>query len=189
MANELAFPNFGVTTGVKAWIHRIGTTDAADVTLTFTGGSWYEGDWPTGTSLVAAAWYLVYFVIDGTTVFAPCPVYWDGSAIAAAPPSSIPDPPGLSAVATDAAAAASDASDVIALVDDIPNDILDSPNAIETSITLRQALRLILAVLAGKCSGADSNAPVYRAADDSKDRVSASTDADGNRTSVTLDAS
>lgn len=55
--------------------------------------------------------------------------------------------------------------------------------------TLEQALKLILSALAGKVSGAAAGAPiVFRAADDSKDRITATTDADGNRSAVTLDA-
>jgi len=40
--------------------------------------------------------------------------------------------------------------------------LLDLADAVETGLTVRQALRLMGAVLGGKCSGAASNAPVYR---------------------------
>lgn len=62
-------------------------------------------------------------------------------------------------------------------------------SVIEGSITARQMMRAMGAVLLGKASGAASNTPVFRAADDSKPRVSAITDASGNRTSVTVDYS
>lgn len=65
--------------------------------------------------------------------------------------------------------------------------LLDRANAVDT-YTPRQALRIVLAALAGKVSGADTNAPVFRAADDSKNRITATVDADGNRSAVTLDA-
>ncbi len=60
---------------------------------------------------------------------------------------------------------------------------------VEGALTLRQALRLFLSVLVGKSSGGGSTAPAFRDQADSKNRVSATVDANGNRTAVTLDAS
>jgi hypothetical protein len=54
--------------------------------------------------------------------------------------------------------------------------------------TVEQAWKLALAVLAGKVSGAATATNVFRAADDSKDRITATVDGDGNRSAVTLDA-
>lgn len=57
---------------------------------------------------------------------------------------------------------------------------------------LLAALKILLAGIGGKSSGgkaSGASSPVYRAADDSKDRISATIDADGNRTAVTLDGS
>lgn len=54
--------------------------------------------------------------------------------------------------------------------------------------TLEQALKLVLASAAAKLSGAATTTVVVRAADDSKDRITATVDASGNRTAVTLDA-
>jgi len=64
--------------------------------------------------------------------------------------------------------------------------LLDLANGVETGITTRQALRATLAALAGKVTGMDTNAPVFRAGDDSKDRITATTDANGNRSAVSL---
>lgn len=64
--------------------------------------------------------------------------------------------------------------------------LLDRADAIETGWTIRKAWRIALAALAGKSSGHDTNAPVYRNVLDSKDRITATTSSDG-RTSVTLD--
>ena len=64
--------------------------------------------------------------------------------------------------------------------------LLDLANGVETGITTRQALRATLSALAGKVSGMSANAPVFRAADDSKDRITATTDAAGNRSAITL---
>lgn len=58
---------------------------------------------------------------------------------------------------------------------------------VEGSFTAVQVQRLIAAALAGKVSGAASNAPVFRDLSDTKDRIIATTDASGNRTAITLD--
>jgi hypothetical protein len=54
--------------------------------------------------------------------------------------------------------------------------------------TLEQTLKLCLAALAGKLDGALTTTVTIRAADDSKDRITATVDAGGNRTAVTYDA-
>lgn len=54
--------------------------------------------------------------------------------------------------------------------------------------TLEQTLKLCLAALAGKLSGAATTTVTIRAADDSKARLTATVDADGNRTAITYDA-
>jgi hypothetical protein len=48
-------------------------------------------------------------------------------------------------------------------------------------------MRLMLASLAGKLSGAATTTVVVRSATDAKDRITATVDADGNRTAVTHD--
>lgn len=66
--------------------------------------------------------------------------------------------------------------------------LLDLSNAIETGVTLRQAQRVMLAALAGKLSGATSSTITFRNAEaDSKDRIVATVDGNGNRTAITLD--
>jgi hypothetical protein len=67
------------------------------------------------------------------------------------------------------------------------DELLDRANAIETGWTVRKALRIIAAACAGKVSGAAANAPVFRSITDGKNRITATTDADGNRSAVTLD--
>jgi hypothetical protein len=59
--------------------------------------------------------------------------------------------------------------------------------AIETGYTAKQSMRLMLASLAGKLSGAATTTVVVRSATDAKDRITATVDADGNRTAVTHD--
>lgn len=54
--------------------------------------------------------------------------------------------------------------------------------------SLEQSLKLCLAALAGKVSGAATTTVAIRAADDSKARITATVTADGDRTALTLDA-
>lgn len=58
---------------------------------------------------------------------------------------------------------------------------------VEGSTTLVQSLRLLNAALGGKASGLETTTAVYRDVGDSKDRITATVDADGNRSAVTLD--
>lgn len=91
-----------------------------------------------------------------------------------------------------AASIATGAFDADALATDAVNEIadglLDRSNGIETSYSLRQALRLILSACAAKLSGAATTTVNIRDVGDSKNRISATVDASGNRTAVTLDA-
>lgn len=66
--------------------------------------------------------------------------------------------------------------------------LLDLAAGIETGLTPRQAIRLALAALAGKLSGAGTETEVFRnAVADSKARITATVDAAGNRTAITTD--
>lgn len=59
---------------------------------------------------------------------------------------------------------------------------------LETGLTWQEALRLIAAACAGKASGLATATAVYRnAVADSKDRITATVDVDGNRTAITYD--
>jgi hypothetical protein len=72
---------------------------------------------------------------------------------------------------------------------EIADAALDRADAVETGLTLRQALRLIAAAVAGKLSGGGTSTVTIRnAVADSKDRIVATTpDANGNRTAITVD--
>lgn len=74
------------------------------------------------------------------------------------------------------------------LAADIATQILDSSD-VETSVTVKEALRLVLSALAGKLSGAGTTAITIRDVNDTKDRIAATVDASGNRTAVTVDVS
>lgn len=67
--------------------------------------------------------------------------------------------------------------------------LLDRAAGIETNRTLRQGLRLMLAAVLGKASGLATTSVIFRDTNDTKDRITATVDASGNRTAVTLDAS
>lgn len=59
---------------------------------------------------------------------------------------------------------------------------------VEGSTTLRQAVRLMLASLVGKATGGGTSTVSFRDLADTKNRVVMTTDANGNRTAVTRDA-
>lgn len=89
-------------------------------------------------------------------------ISWDGAALTGAT---------LSATERNAAATA----------------MLDLTAGVETSWTLRQALRGFLGMLVGKSSGCGGPNPTYRNPGDNKDRVIFTADASGNRTATTYD--
>lgn len=90
-------------------------------------------------------------------------------------------------IGVNAAAVATGAIDADALAADAVDEILDE--VIEGSLTLRQALRVLLAALANKASGGGTTTVTFRDLADSKARITATVDANGNRTAVTLDGS
>jgi hypothetical protein len=53
---------------------------------------------------------------------------------------------------------------------------------------MREALRIFFSALAGKLSGAATTTVTTRDIADTKDRITATVDGDGNRTAITLDA-
>ena len=69
------------------------------------------------------------------------------------------------------------ASGIDAILDDV----------LEGTLTVRQAMRIILAAAAGKSTGGGTSTIRFRDLADSKDRIVATVDSDGNRTDVTLD--
>jgi hypothetical protein len=91
----------------------------------------------------------------------------------------------LAAGAITAAKFAAGAIDAAALAADAVDEILDDTIG-DGTITVRQALRVILAACAGKLSGAATTTATIRNLADSANVVVATVDADGNRTAVTV---
>lgn len=73
--------------------------------------------------------------------------------------------------------------------DSVADALLDRANGVETGRTLRQSARLWNAAAAGKSSGAATTTFKLRDQADAKDRISATVDADGNRTAISVDLS
>lgn len=67
--------------------------------------------------------------------------------------------------------------------------LMDLADGVETGLTPRQAMRLLTAALAGELSGAATTTIVIRNTADTKNRITATVDADGNRTAITYDVS
>lgn len=84
-----------------------------------------------------------------------------------------------------AAAIATGAIDADALAADAVDEIWDE--VAEGTVTARQMLRLFLAALAGLSNGGGTVTVRFRDEADSKNRIVASVDANGNRTAIALD--
>jgi hypothetical protein len=70
-------------------------------------------------------------------------------------------------------------------IDGVPAAVLAA--VVENSKTVQDFLRIIKAAVAGKASGGGTTTIVFRDDADSKARITATVDANGNRTAVTLD--
>jgi hypothetical protein len=81
-----------------------------------------------------------------------------------------------------ATAFAANAIDAASLAADAVDEIHDE--VVEGTTTSRQATRLVLSTLTGKSSGGGTATVIFRDIGDTKNRISATVDADGNRTSI-----
>ena len=68
----------------------------------------------------------------------------------------------------------------------VANTLFDQADGIESGWTLRKVIRIIFSALAGKLSGATTTNVTMRDIPDTKVRISATVDVDGNRSAVTL---
>jgi hypothetical protein len=93
----------------------------------------------------------------------------------------------LGDLALHVSAAGADPTDRFDDVVDRPKDLLDYADAVEASLTLRQAVRLISAVLAGDAVVSGNNIIFRNALADTKNRIVVTVDESGNRTFTTID--
>ena len=141
---------------------RIAADYAEIMTETAAGSRHYKGSIAGG---VGAGIYdiVVYHRVGGTPVNADLvigkgEIFWDGTIEVHITPASL---------------------DVLA--DAVHDEV------VEGTITLRQAMRLFLSVLTGKASGGGSSELKFRDVGDTKDRITAAVDENGNRTNVVRD--
>lgn len=83
---------------------------------------------------------------------------------------------------------APDNAGIAAIPDAATNAAAVLASAVDGIITLAESIRLQNAVLAGKVSGAGTGTETFRDLADTKDRIVATVDTDGNRTAITRDA-
>lgn len=69
---------------------------------------------------------------------------------------------------------------------DVTGAVLEAK--VDGNFTLKEVLRLLAAAAAGKVSGAETGTITFRDLNDTKNRLVANVDANGNRTAVTKDA-
>jgi hypothetical protein len=102
---------------------------------------------------------------------------------------TVSDKTGFSLTAAyDAAKTAAQASDIPTAAQNAAG-LLDLAAGIETGLTVREGLRLIVAAEGAKTSGAATTTFIIRNVGDTLDRITATVDADGNRTAVTRNLS
>ncbi|RVD15857.1 hypothetical protein [Mesorhizobium sp. M4B.F.Ca.ET.017.02.2.1] len=113
--------------------------------------------------------------------------------------------PAAASVSADIAAIKSDTGPIKAKTDNLPaapaavgdiptanqnaDAMLDRASGIEAGMTPRQGFRLWSAALLGKANGLGTGTAIFRDTNDTKDRINASVDQDGNRLAVILDPS
>jgi len=77
---------------------------------------------------------------------------------------------------------------LVARGDELATEFMDLADGVEVSLTLRQAMRLLSAVISGEASiGGGGTTVTFRNVTDTKDRVIATVDATGQRTAITTD--
>jgi hypothetical protein len=185
-AATLAFENY-VTANLGNYVVSLAEQGAAS--------RYYAGDMP---ALAAGVYAIAFYqrvgadVAETDTLLGHTFLQWSGSAVL--PLASVSSaltslsgriPAALVSGRIDANVGDLAGSALLTLAD----SILDRAGGVEVGFTLRESLRLILAALAGKLSGAATTTVTIRAANDLKPRITATVDADGNRSSLVLDAS
>lgn len=174
MADELQYSGFlsdiGLTVTARVY-DDTGTQLGGDVSCPVTGlPSYYSGDMPS----IAADDYLVLFFNGSGGLLGQTTIYWDGSAeieLRSMDTKLDTIVTGIATITTDVAAVA---TDVWAFV-------------LENGRTAQGFMRIILSSAAGVLKGAATTEITIRDDADSKDRITATVDPDGNRAAVALD--
>jgi len=99
---------------------------------------------------------------------------------------------GLGAIVANLKGTGSLAADITPFTDLSPENLatqLFDSNDIESGVTMRETLRIVMSAVAGKLSGAETSTVAIRDVNDSKNRIVATVDGNGNRTAVTYDVS
>ena len=73
------------------------------------------------------------------------------------------------------------------VVSDRTGSALNWERTIEGTFTAEEVMRIMSSALAGKATGLDTLTPTFRDINDTKDRIAATTDANGNRLTVVVD--
>jgi len=77
-------------------------------------------------------------------------------------------------------------ANIDATISGISSALLSLTNGVETGVTVKQALRAVLAFVSGKADGGNTTPQHYRDPGDTVDRITFTVDANGNRSAVTL---
>lgn len=148
------------TAGIAGYVNATDTATFDRTLPTAVDGSTYYTLWPVPGAATTTS------VLPGVNVIQAAGTAWNSGAITA------------STIATDAI-------DADALAASAVDEILDE--VVEGSTTVRQMLRGFASALLAKASGLATTTAVYRDLGDVKARITATVDADGNRSAVTLD--
>jgi hypothetical protein len=163
------------------WIRITGGTGAGQVRSIYS----YVGATKVvtiGPTLDEPAWVTVP---DGTSTFAILPAAWVAGARNVNAARTVDAVEGVALGAITAVSFAAGAIDAAALAASAVDEILDDPIG-DGAITVRQALRVLIAGMAGKLSGAAGTTITIRNVADGADVIVATVDSDGNRSAVTV---
>ncbi len=190
-----------ITAGVSVSVDRASVVGLNEVTIVATAANGYENGKSYGI-------YISTGTVGGVSVIGEVVGHFTiGLSAAAVDLANATD--GLTALAADIATVDGTVNNInsgVAIIiedtnelqtDDVPgliaalNDIAAADVLAAGDVdgfTLEESLKLILSAVAAKLSGAATVTVIIRAADDTKDRITATVDASGNRSAVTLDA-
>jgi hypothetical protein len=158
-------------------VYRAGSLIVTAGSATAVGGGLYSYQLSSGSVTVEGEYVAIFKTTDTTVDMNHVPALWS---IGRAGIEDLDATISSRAVTGAAMTLTSGERDAVAAA------LLDLANGVETGWTLRQALRIVAAVLAGKSTGAGSGTEAFRDLTDTKARVTA-TISESNRTAITYD--